>query len=75
MTTYPHYRQITKTGAIIRLIGRNPDGTLIADILHGQEEGRGWWRLVPLPFKKFVQDTTKLTEFTDHYPQAFLPHH
>jgi hypothetical protein len=73
MTTYPHYRQTTEQGTIIRLIGRNPDGTLIADALFGQENNKGWWRLVPLTMRKIVQDTSKLPEFDDHYPQDFLP--
>ncbi len=74
MTTYPYYRQIKESQTIIRIVGRRHDGTLIADALFGQDK-KGWWRLVPLTLRKIIADSTKLTDFTDIYPQEFLPTH
>lgn len=64
------YYCVNDCQTMIRVIGLNPDGTLIADGLHGG----GWWRLVPIALDHLAKSTTPVHNYQDTYPQAFLPY-
>lgn len=69
---YPYYRQVTATSHIVRIVGRNNDGTMIGDILHGTDN-KGWRRVSPISFSKLIMTTDSLNGFVDSYPQEYMP--
>jgi hypothetical protein len=72
--TKHRYYEITETKAIVRVIGTNPNGLLIADVLHGVTD-KGWWRLVAIAPDHLAKNATEVPDFVDNYPQHFLPKH